>query len=103
LHRLHDPRDLQGDRADANIDYVLKPVSDERLLRAIERLKQKLATDLQPEALSKVLRTLARALPPGNSHLRWLRALKGDEVHQSAVADVVSFQAQGQVHAHRPT
>jgi hypothetical protein len=73
------------------------------VFRAIERHKQKLATDLQPEALSKVLRTLARALPPGNSHLRWLRALEGDEVHQIAVCRCRAFPGAGQVHAHCPT
>jgi DNA-binding LytR/AlgR family response regulator len=78
------------------VDYLLKPVTDERLARCIERLKAKLAQASAPAPLEEVIRRIALALPggPGAGRLRWIRALKGDEVQQIAVDDVLYFQAQ---------
>ena len=75
------------------VDYILKPVTDERLSKAIERLQRKLASAERPPALDEVLSKLARALPSGGGRLRWIRALKGDVVQQIAVDDVLYFQA----------
>ncbi len=77
------------------VDYILKPVSDDRLARAIERLKAKLAAKERPEGLDEALRKLAIVLPgAGAGYLRWVRALRGEEVEQIAVEDVLYFQAQ---------
>ncbi len=77
------------------VDYILKPVTDDRLARAIERLKAKLAAKERPEGLDEALRKLAKVLPgTGAGFLRWVRALKGEEVQQIAVQDVMYFQAQ---------
>ncbi len=77
------------------VDYLLKPVTDERLARCIERLKAKLAAATRPPALEEVLARLARALPAGGGgRLRWVRALKGEVVQQIAVDEVLYFQAQ---------
>ena len=75
------------------VDYILKPVTDERLEKAIERLKRKLASAERPPALDDVLAKLARAIPGAGGRLRWIRASKGDLVHQIAVDDVLYFQA----------
>jgi DNA-binding LytR/AlgR family response regulator len=75
------------------VDYLLKPVSDERLEKALERLKRKLASAERPPALDDVLAKLARAIPGAGGRLRWIRASKGDLVHQIAVDDVLYFQA----------
>ncbi|HSJ97295.1 MAG TPA: response regulator, partial [Myxococcota bacterium] len=37
------------------VDYILKPVTDERLARCIERLQRKLAAAEEPPALGRVL------------------------------------------------
>jgi DNA-binding LytR/AlgR family response regulator len=77
------------------VDYILKPVTDDRLARAIERLKTKLAAKEKPEGLDEALRKLAKVLPgTGTGFLRWVRALKGEDVQQIAVQDVMYFQAQ---------
>jgi DNA-binding LytR/AlgR family response regulator len=77
------------------VDYLVKPVSDDRLLRAIERLKAKLAANEAPGGVDEVLRRIAAALPgAGTGWLRWIRALKGDEVHQVPVDEVFYLQAQ---------
>jgi len=77
------------------VDYLLKPVTDERLAKCIERLKRKLERAEPAPGLEEVLARLARAIPGGASggKLRWVRALKGEIVHQIAVDDVLYFQA----------
>jgi DNA-binding LytR/AlgR family response regulator len=75
------------------VDYILKPVTDERLAKSVERLQRKIAAAEKPPALDEVLARLARAIPGGGSRLRWIRALKGEVVHQIAVDDVLYFQA----------
>ena len=76
------------------VDYLLKPVTDERLARSIERLKAKLAEARKPPALDEVLARIARAIPGANAgRLRWIRALKGEEVQQIAVDEVLYFRA----------
>ena len=76
------------------VDYLLKPVTDERLARSIERLKAKLAEARKPPALDEVLARIARAIPGANAgRLRWIRALKGEEVQQIAMDEVLYFRA----------
>jgi DNA-binding LytR/AlgR family response regulator len=75
------------------VDYVLKPVTDERLAKCVERLKRKLAAAERPPALDEVLAKLALAIPGSTGRLRWVRALKGELVQQIAVDDVLYFQA----------
>lgn len=77
------------------VDYLVKPVSDDRLVRAIERLKAKLARDEAPQGIDEVLRRIAASIPgAGAGRLKWVRALKGEEVHQVPVDEVLYFQAQ---------
>jgi DNA-binding LytR/AlgR family response regulator len=77
------------------VDYLLKPVTDERLEKCLERLRRKLASAEAPPGLNDVLAKIASALPnlQGAGKLRWVRALKGEVVHQIAVDDVLYFQA----------
>lgn len=77
------------------VDYLLKPVTDERLTRTIEKLKASAPVrDLAP-----LLKQLSQHLTGGSStrHLRWIRASKraadGEITQQIPVADVQYFQA----------
>jgi DNA-binding LytR/AlgR family response regulator len=73
----------------------VKPVADERLVRAIERLKAKLAARESPAGLDEVIRRIASTIPGASGGwLKWVRALKGEEVHQVPIEDVLYFQAQ---------
>lgn len=75
-------------------DYLLKPVTDERLTTCIERLKRKIASEQPPPALTEMLAQIARSIPGvATGKLRWVRALKGELVQQIAVDDVLYFQA----------
>jgi DNA-binding LytR/AlgR family response regulator len=75
------------------VDYLLKPVTDERLARCVERLKRKIDSAEKPPALDEMLAKLSRALPGASGKLRWIRASKGELVHQIPVDDVLYFQA----------
>jgi DNA-binding LytR/AlgR family response regulator len=82
------------------LDYVLKPVTSERLARTVERLQRTLApredADAPPAddaALARALRALQPAPAAGAAPLRWIRASQGELTHQIAVADVMFFHA----------
>ncbi len=77
------------------VDYLLKPVTDDRLQRAIARLKDKLEKKESPQDVAAILKSIAQVLPHArNTHLRWIRATVGELTKQIAVDDVLYFQAQ---------
>lgn len=74
----------------AAVDYLLKPVSDERLARCVERLKQHSAA--APDALlARLQQLLAKQHKP--EPLRWLRIQVGQSVRMVAVEEVCYFQS----------
>jgi DNA-binding LytR/AlgR family response regulator len=90
------------------LDYVLKPVTRERLARTVDRLKRALAQPApgqtgaapneNPSEDARLLSALQRLLPqaaPGAAppRLRWIRAGSGEITHQVAVEDVLFFRA----------
>ncbi len=76
-------------------DYLLKPVTDDRLTRTIARLKEKISKSEVPGDVAGILRQLATVLPSSkNAHLRWIRAFVGETVRQIPVDEVFYFQAQ---------
>ena len=79
------------------VDYLLKPVSDERLAHTVEKLRRargEPAADLR-ELMARLARHLER--PETARTLRWIRASKrsadGELTQQIAVGDVLYFQA----------
>ena len=87
----------------AALDYLLKPVTTERLARTVERLRQtlsaKAATGTDDARLASALQRLlprSAAAPASSSssqRLRYVRASQGDLTQQIAVADVLFFRA----------
>ena len=76
-------------------DYLLKPVTDDRLTRTIARLKAKCASAEIPGDVAGILKQLATVLPIKKSaHLRWIRASVGETVRQIPVDEVFYFQSQ---------
>ena len=85
------------------LDYVLKPVTAERLARTVERLQRALAPRAAADAdtaggvddarLARALRALQAPATPASAPLRWIRASQGELTHQVAVADVLFFHA----------
>lgn len=83
--------------ADA-VDYLLKPVTDERLARTVDRLRAALAARAPAPPLDAVLAQLARHIKDdAPRYLRWIRAARrsgdGELTEQIAVADVLYVQA----------
>jgi len=74
------------------VDYLLKPVTAERLAGTVRRLKERLAAAPAPD-LSAVLERLSQALPKASSHLQWIKAQHKDGVRLIAVSDIYFFRA----------
>ncbi len=83
----------------AATDYLLKPVSDDRLAHTIARLKERLAANLPAPSLDHVLSALAQHLPGmaaaggAGERLAWVRAAVGSNVQLINVGDICYFQA----------
>jgi DNA-binding LytR/AlgR family response regulator len=79
----------------AAVDYLLKPVTEERLARCVERLKERIQQPDDAEALVFQLREVLKGEPAKNpaTPLRILRAGAGDTVKMIPIDDVCYFQA----------
>jgi len=75
----------------AAVDYLLKPVSDERLAETVARLKAQAAPPSGD--IGAVLAAIAQLAPGGPQKLAWIRASRGSEVQLIDVEDVCYFQA----------
>jgi DNA-binding LytR/AlgR family response regulator len=81
------------------VDYLLKPVTDERLAQTVRRLRERLRTPPAADELKRALDALSRVLPAlsGNAaapgRLAWVRASVGNQVRLIAVEEVCYFQA----------
>ena len=78
------------------LDYLVKPVTEERLLKTIHRLKQELASSapVQPD-WQQLLNQLSSQLHPSNqtTALQWIRAGKADKTILLPVDEVFYFKA----------
>ena len=76
-------------------DYLLKPVTPERLKQTIERLRQRLASHASTD-LSRLLEVLDAQLQVRQNvaGLKWVTASIGDTVKMFSIDDVLFFQAQ---------
>ncbi|MBK9019154.1 MAG: response regulator transcription factor [Sulfuritalea sp.] len=71
------------------VDYLLKPVADDRLALAVARLRRQVVVAPQDDLLQR----LQALLPKAASHLEWVRASVGSEVRLVAVDEICYFQA----------
>jgi DNA-binding LytR/AlgR family response regulator len=76
------------------LDYLLKPVTDERLEKTVKRLKERLKTG-QPTAanVAEVIEKVARTLQIAPGHLQWIKAQLKDGVRLIPVGDVYFFRS----------
>ena len=80
------------------IDYLLKPVTDERLAKTVNRLKKQLAAS-PPSSPGQLTATLERLLvrlknEEDTGYLKWIKVRHGDQVRLVAVDDVYFFKAE---------
>ena len=81
----------------AAVDYLLKPINDERLGRAIARLKQRITqTDEKSDELDQMivkLRALAPQAVVGAEKLSLIRAGIGNQIRLIPIEEVLYFEA----------
>ena len=73
------------------VDYVLKPINEERLAMACRRLQERLAS--APANLDQVLAHLAARVAKERPYLRWITASRGANVRMITIEQVCYFQA----------
>ena len=79
------------------VDYILKPVTIERLEKTVQRLKKQIAADAVPppdyaSAMERLLAALQNKAAPG--YLKWLKVRHGDEVRLIPIDEVCYFKAE---------
>jgi DNA-binding LytR/AlgR family response regulator len=79
------------------IDYLLKPVSDDRLAKTVKRLQKQIAdASPSPADIAKTLERFMSAIKnreaPG--FLNWIKARHGDDVRLISVNEVYYFKAE---------
>lgn len=74
------------------IDYLLKPISNDRLVDAIARLKARLATKAPPSDLSQLMQELDKRLrAPAAEKIRWISASVGDTIKMFPIDKILFF------------
>ena len=79
------------------VDYLLKPVSKQRLIQTVQRLKGQLNSSTEPPAgLGQVLEQVLSRLPGGGrpDFLRWIKTQQKDSIRLIPVDEVDYFQAE---------
>ena len=78
------------------LDYLLKPISAERLAQTVVRLRQRLQGDVAAPDLDDLVGRLSQRLQPRGQaapRLRWLSASVGDTIKMFGIAEVLFFQS----------
>lgn len=74
------------------VDYLLKPVADDRLQAAVERLRRTASAPAGNQS-DDLLQRLKALLPKTAEYLRWVRASVGNDVRLIATDEICYFQA----------
>ena len=77
------------------VDYLLKPVSKERLTQTVHRLKERLESASSPPQLTEVVEQVLARLPAqaGRDYLRWIKTQHKDSIRLIPVEEIDYFQA----------
>lgn len=82
------------------VDYLLKPIEEERLAKAVQRVRQRLVARHAGENvndaqhLHRLLAQLLSATGGEGESLKWIRASRRDSVHVLSVEDIDYFLAE---------
>jgi DNA-binding LytR/AlgR family response regulator len=75
------------------VDYLLKPISRDRLGRAAERARARL-NDGTHVNMAALIDMVQAKLAPGNQGIKWITASVGNAVKMFSIDEVLFFQAQ---------
>lgn len=76
------------------VDYLLKPISADRLAHCVQRLKERLTAQAPAPALEPLVAQLAASLHgSAPQKLRWLSASVGDTIKLFGIDEVLFFQS----------
>jgi len=73
------------------IDYVMKPITPERLAETVRRLKAR--TRQRPADVDRLLQDLAQRMAPPREYLRWITVSHGEEMRFITIDEVCYFQS----------
>ncbi|ENK2324651.1 response regulator transcription factor [Vibrio vulnificus] len=77
------------------IDYLMKPLSEARLIDTFQRIKARQQPTVSPPDVGALLSQLqALSKPAQPQYLQWIRAALGDDIHLISVNDVLYFKAE---------
>jgi DNA-binding LytR/AlgR family response regulator len=76
----------------AAVDYLVKPVSDERLARTVARLRRAIQASAPPD-LARLVANLQAALGAPGGRMKWIKASLGEKLRVVAVDDVCYFRS----------
>lgn len=74
------------------IDYLLKPITDERLEKTVNRLKGHISSSSMPD-LSAVFEKMSRALHKPSEYLQWIKAQHKGGIRLVPAAEIYYFKA----------
>ncbi len=73
------------------VDYLMKPLSVERLATACDRIRKRLS--LAPAHIERLIETLAKRVAQTHPYLRWINASVGNEVKLITVDEICYFRS----------
>lgn len=77
------------------IDYLLKPITEERLRHCISRIQQQSKTEAVPADLMQVMAALDQRLrePVASERIRWISASSGNTIKLFPIEEVLFFES----------
>lgn len=76
----------------AAVDYLVKPVADDRLARTVERLRAALRKSSPPD-LAGLIAALQTATASPSTRIKWIKASLGDKLRVVSIDDVCYFRS----------
>lgn len=75
------------------IDYILKPVTDERLQRTVKRLQGYIDQSSVPSNISRILEDVSSSLNRKTRYLEWIRVLHKGSIRIINISEIYYFKA----------
>lgn len=78
----------------AAVDYLIKPVEEDRLRQTIERLKARITENDAPAALDQVLNNIKARLGAAPEYLKWIKVSRNKDIELVAADRIGCFIAE---------